>query len=212
MKQYYKVLILGASGSGKTYSARTLDATNSAFINVENKPTSFKNGFTKIDSPTTYQECLASLIKYAKDDSVEVIYFDSFSEYSDLLLKEAKRLYKGFDIWSFYNQEIAKLIEIVKKINKHIIITGHYEIINLEGEAEKRCKVAAKQWEGMVEKDFTVVMYADKKIKDNGKFDYFLKLAGEGISAKCPPHIFGEDVTTIPNDAKFIVDQINLNA
>lgn len=208
----YKVLIVGPTGSGKTYLGRTLDPETTGVINVENKPFSFKSKFTKVETPASYTQCFEALIKLAKDDKVTTIFFDSFSEFLDLLLKQARENYKGFDIWNFYNQEIGKFINLIKKINKNIIITGHYEIINIEGAPEKRLKVKGKEWEGIVEKDFTMVLFADKKIKDNGKFEYFLRLSGEGLSAKCPPHIFGEDTMTIPNDGKFIIDQINLNA
>jgi len=68
--------------------------------------------------------------------------------------------------------------------------------------------VKGKELEGMLEKDFTIVLYADSKFDDNGKPEYFLHLAQENTSAKCPPMIFGEDVYKIPNDAKMIYDKI----
>ena len=52
---------------------------------------------------------------------------------------------KGFDIWSGYNEEIARFNEYVKKINKEMFVTAHYEILNVEGAPEKRVKVSAKQ-------------------------------------------------------------------
>lgn len=74
--------------------------------------------------------------------------------------------------------------------------------------AEKRFRVFGKQNEGLIERFYTIVMYADNKYNDEGKPEYYLQLAGEGLSAKCPPDIFGPDVMTIPNDGKFILDKI----
>ena len=65
-----------------------------------------------------------------------------------------------------------------------------------------------KENEGRVERHYTVVMYADNKYNDEGKPEYYLTLNGEGLSAKCPPDIFGEDVVTIPNDGEFIYKKI----
>lgn len=65
-----------------------------------------------------------------------------------------------------------------------------------------------KEWEGTVEKEFTVVMYADKKFNEKGKPEYSFHLVGENTSAKCPPDMFGPDVYTIPNDSNMIFNTI----
>ena len=44
-RDYYKVLLVSQSGKGKTYSAKNLNPETTGFINVENKPLSFKNSF-----------------------------------------------------------------------------------------------------------------------------------------------------------------------
>ena len=54
---------------------------------------------------------------------------------------EMRRTKKGFDIWSAYNEEVARFHQIIKKIDKEIFVTGHYEILNIEGAPEKRIKV-----------------------------------------------------------------------
>jgi hypothetical protein len=211
MKFYYKVLQIGASGGGKTFSFRNL-GKETGYINVENKPLPFPDKFGKHiaiqdRNPTA---ALSALIELAKDPTIEVIVFDSFSEYMDMVLAEARKTKKGFDIWSSYSEEIAKFHTILKKIQKTVFVTGHYEILNIEGAPEKRLKVSGKEHEGQVEKHYTMVLYADKTwsdAKQNFKYEY--QLAGENISAKCPPQIFGEDVLRIPNDSDFINKQIN---
>jgi hypothetical protein len=55
-----------------------------------------------------------------------------------------------------------------------------------------------KEWEGMIEKEFTIVNYADMRIKD-GKKEYLLKLSTDGKdSAKTPPIFMSSE--TIVND------------
>ena len=210
MSFYYKILEVGASGGGKTYSQRNF-GKEAGYINVENKPLPFPDKFGKHiaiadRNPTA---ALSALIELAKDPAIEVIIFDSFSEYMDMVLAEARKTKKGFDIWSMYNEEISKFHTILKAIKKTVFVTGHYEILNIEGAPEKRLKVNGKEHEGMVEKHYPIVLYADKKWNDQKKnFEYSYKLVGEDMSAKCPPAIFGESVLEVPNDSKMIFDKI----
>ena len=57
-----------------------------------------------------------------------------------------------------------------------------------------------KEFEGMIESHFTVVLFADAKKEPNKRPEYFFSLMGPNTSAKCPPAIFGEDVFIVPND------------
>lgn len=210
MSEFYKTLIVGQSGSGKTYGARTLNPETTSFINIENKPLPFKTKFTNHHRLSKYQDVYKQLITSGQDKSIDVIVFDSLSAYFDSLVLECRATKKGFDVWNMYNDEIDKLLDMIKRIPKEMIITSHYEMLNIEGNTEKRVKVKGKEREGMIEKDFTIVMYADKKFdSDKNKFEYYLELAGEGLSAKCPPDIFGEDTYKIQNDYKFVIDTIN---
>lgn len=89
-----------------------------------------------------------------------------------------------------------------------MFITGHYEFLDIEGQQEKRAKVKGKEWEGLIEKEFTMVVYADRKLDDNKKVQAWFDLSLEGTSSKCPPAIFGEDVHRIPNDCRIMLDKI----
>lgn len=208
MRDFYKVLVVGSSGMGKTYMMRTLDKESTGFVNVENKPLPFKNEFKNHKRVTTASEAMTALIEYAKDDKIKLIVFDSFSAYMDLVHRDARQTQKGYGIWEEYNNKIDDFHAVLNKIQKEVLVTGHYEILDIEGAPEKRLKVLGKQNEGRVERHYTIVLYANSKYNDEGKPEYFLRLAGEGISAKCPPDIFGPDVLTIPNDAQFIQKSI----
>mgnify|MGYP000860191814 CR=1 FL=1 len=207
-RDFYKVLLVAQSGSGKTYSFRDMDPNTTGFINVENKPLPFKNKFKYHKRITKYSEVLEALVEFAKNPEITAIVVDSFSAYGDLLLAEARKTKKGFDIWSMYNDEIGRFMTAMKWAPKEVFVTAHYEILNIEGAPEKRTKVKAKEWEGMIEKEFTIVMYADKKFNEKGKPEYYFNLMQENTSAKCPPDMFGEDVYTIPNDSNMILKTI----
>lgn len=207
-RDYYKILLVGQSGNGKTYSFRDMDPNTTGFINVENKPLPFKNKFKYHKRISRYSEVLETLVEYAKNPEITSIVVDSFSAYGDLLLAEARKTKKGFDIWSMYNDEIGRFMTAMKWVPKEVFVTAHYEILNLEGAQEKRVKVKAKEWESVVEKEFTIVMFADKKFNEKGKPEYYYQLVGENMSAKCPPDIFGQDTYLIPNDGNMIFNTI----
>lgn len=65
-----------------------------------------------------------------------------------------------------------------------------------------------KEWEGLIEKEFTIVLYADRNKDDKGKVQAWLDLNLDASSSKCPPDIFGENVNRIENDYQFMIETI----
>ena len=65
-----------------------------------------------------------------------------------------------------------------------------------------------KEWEGLVEKEFTVVLYADNKFNEKGLPEYFLNAVQEGTSAKCPPDLLGSGVIKTENDVNNVFNCI----
>jgi hypothetical protein len=208
-RDYYKILLTGQSGKGKTYSARNLDPETTGFLNVENKPLPFKNHFKHHIRCSSTNDVKVGLKNFADNPDIKVIFFDSFSAYVDMLLLDARKTKRGFDIWNYYNEEIGKMLNYIKDIEKEIFVTAHYEMLNIEGDSEKRVKVKGKEWEGMIEKEFTVVLYADRKHDDKKNVKAWFELALDGSSCKCPPDIFGPEVQQVDNDCKFVVDKIH---
>lgn len=204
---YPKVLIVGKSGKGKTYSFRDMPENTTGFINAELKPLPFKKNFKYHAKPKKFEGLLKALEDYSNNPEIEVIVIDSLSAVFEMLLKEARDIYSNWDVWNYYNKKIGELLFKIKNIEKEVFATAHYEILSSEEESEKRVKVKGKEWEGMIEKEFTFVMYAEDKYKSD-KPEYFYKLAGENISAKCPPDIFGLDVLKIENNAFVALNKI----
>lgn len=93
---FYKVLVIGSSGTGKTYAAENLPEETTALINVEDKPLPWNKKFKLHSRPRTSVEVINSLVEAGKDDSIKVILFDSFSMYMDIVLREARATKKGF--------------------------------------------------------------------------------------------------------------------
>ena len=209
-RDYYKVLLVNQSGKGKTYSFRNMNPKTTGFVNTENKPLPFKNQFEHHERPDTTKTAKVALKKFADDPNINCIVLDSLSAYLDMLLLECRGSKKGFEIWNTYNEEVGKLFSFIKSIDKEVFITAHYEWIQDEGGArERRIKTKGKEWEGVLEKEFTIVLFADRSIdQQKKKVDAWFDMALENSSSKCPPDIFGEDVFKIPNDSNLVFEKI----
>lgn len=207
IRDYYKVLIVGSPGRGKTFSFRNMDANTTGLVHPENKPLNFEKSFKYHAKPKKFAGVMKALEDYSKNPEISAIILESLSETLNMILEEMRANFRGFDVWDNYNRSVSKLLNLIKNIEKEVFITAHYEIINIEGEPEKRVKTKGKEWESMIEKEFAMVLYADSKF-ENEKPKYFFKLASEGTSAKCPPGIFGEDVYKIPNDTQMVFEKV----
>jgi len=94
-RDYYKVLLVGPSGKGKTYSFRNMDPNTTGFINVENKPLPFKNQFKYHKRVDTHGQALETIKEYATNPEIKSIIIDSFSAYMDMVMTAARASKKG---------------------------------------------------------------------------------------------------------------------
>jgi hypothetical protein len=206
-RDYAKILLVSQSGKGKTYSFRNMDEKTTGFINTELKPLPFKKNFKYHAKPKKMAGIFQALKDFSDNPEIKDIVLDSFSAAADTILEEMQENFTKWDIWSNYNIKIRELLKAVKLAPKEVIMTAHYEILNIEGGGERRVKVKGKEWEGLIEKEFTLVLYGDSKFKDE-KPSYFFRTAGEGMSAKVPPEIFGEGTIILPNDSAEILKKV----
>jgi hypothetical protein len=158
MNTPYQFAIVGQSGRGKSYSFRNMDPKACGYINMENKPLPFINKFENFVSPNTWNDAYQKLIEYAKNPNITEVVMDSLSAYLDSLMKTARESKKGFDVFNFYNENLAQLMFLIKKYPKDIFITAHYEILDVDG------------------------AYSEKRIKSKGKMLAFLKFLNIGES------------------------------
>lgn len=204
---FCKILYTSQSGKGKTYSFRNMDENTTGFINAENKPLPFKKAFKYHGKPKTIAGTIKCIKDYSENPEIDSIVLDSLTAVFELFEKELSQKYSGYDLWAQYNKQVAEVLDLIKLAQKDVFVTSHYEVLNIEKNPEKRVKVLGKRWEGTIEKEFTVVMYADCKF-NNDEPHYFFRLSGEGLSAKCPPDLFGKGVSIVENDSNEILKKV----
>ena len=58
-------------------------------------------------------------------------------------MSEARATKRGSDVFNYYNENIGKFNDYMKRVKKEVFVTGHYEIITDEigGNKERRLKV-----------------------------------------------------------------------
>jgi len=208
----YQIAIVGSSGKGKTMCFRNMNPDTCAFINMEGKPLPFENKFKHYFVPNNWQECYKYLIDCAKNEEITEVVLDSFSGYFDSLLKTARESFKGFDTWNKYNDEIGKLMFLIKKYPKDILITAHTANVETEnGVEEKRIAVKGNEWnKAGIEKEFTIVLFADV-LRDpmTKKASYKLIFNSDGrTSAKTPPMFLEENEENIENDMSLFLNRV----
>jgi hypothetical protein len=207
----YKFALVGSSGRGKTYSFRNMNPDTCGFINVENKPLPFINKFKHYALPNDWKETYDKLIKFAKMSEITEVVFDSFSAYVDSLMKYCRQTKKGFEVFNEYNAKIGELLYIIKKYPKEIIMTAHYDWVEGEsGVLERAIAVKGNEWKGKIEKEFTLVNYADVRVV-NEKRNYTFILNSDGTStAKTPPMFLKafDNKEEIPNDANELLNSV----
>lgn len=218
--KYPLIAVVGSSGTGKSYSLRNLNPATTRILNIERKTLPFrkaaeypKNNLKEHGSVQTF-EADFDVALASKD--IDTIVVESFSKYAEMLLTMAKGCEKGYNIYNLYNDKITMFLEKAKcNNNKFVVILGIDEIVKFEttagGEtATRRIKVAGKQWEGMVEKEFTIVLFTSVKANaDKTKpptYQFITNNFDGTISAKSPPDMFNG--LYIDNDVAFVIAKI----
>jgi hypothetical protein len=158
--------------------------------------------------PKTWEGFKKNLKDYAENPEVLRIIIDSQTGALDLLNREMQTNFSGWDIAKYYNRQVYEYLELMKGINKDIIIMSHDELVKLDDKSsQKRMVVHNKEYEGKLERQYTCVLYTGTRIK-NSKPEYFLKTFEVDSSSKVPegffPDVNGDNLLEIPNDAAYI--------
>lgn len=203
------VIVVGKSGSGKSTSLRNLNPETTAVINTERKQLPFKGANNFMNVPVqSLKDFNAAMTKAMSSDKVETIVIESFTSLIEMIYREADVRFKGFDVWSFYNKEIDRILNMSKNTDKHIVylaIDGAYE--GDDGVQERFVAVDGNRWKKRVEKEFVVCLYTDNHYS-NDKVNYRFRTQSQGKdSAKSPMGMFDE--LYIDNDLKQVIDKCN---
>ena len=185
------VLLMGASGTGKSTSLRNLPAEETAIINVTNKPMPFrnKNGL-KITSCTNYEQMINAIIKTDKriivvDDSSYMMTFENFE----------KATQKGYDKFTTMAINYYNLIETPKKCDgEKIIYFITHEEIDENGITHPKSIGKMLSQQLVIEGLFSIVLRSMQK-----ENQYVFQTHNDGTSVcKSPIDMFEDDF--IPND------------
>ncbi len=216
---YPLIAIVGQSGTGKSYSIKNLPIDRTRILNIERKPFPFKHGFNygpnDIQCPdvSTFDQALD---KALKDSSVDYIVIESMTKYFEMLLTFSKGMNKGYEIYTFYNDRIGMFLERIKSNqNKLVFCIAIDEVVKVlqpsgAEQAFKRIKVEGKKWEGVIEKEYAIVLYTEVKAEKGKPNDYRMLINTDGVcSAKSPPEMFGPStIYSIPNDLQSIGNNV----
>ena len=200
------IIIVGPSGSGKSTSLSSLNPKTTAVLNTERKQLPFKNAKEFMNVPIkSVSEFHSALDKAMSSDKIDTIIIESFTSLIEIIFREADIRYKGFDVWSYYNKEIDKILDKSKNSDKYVIFTaidGVYDGDN--GVEERYVAVDGNRGKKRVEKEVVVCLFTDTRKTDDGVSYRFRTNTTGRDSAKSPMGMF-EDLH-IPNNLGKVIE------
>ena len=200
------IIIVGPSGSGKSTSLSSLNPKTTAVLNTERKQLPFKNAKEFMNVPIkSVSEFHSALDKAMESDKIKTIVIESFTSLIEIIFREADIRYKGFDVWSYYNKEIDKILDKSKNSDKYVIFTaidGVYDGDN--GVEERYVAVDGNRWKKRVEKEFVIALFTDVHKGDEGVSYRFRTNTTGRDSAKSPMGMF--ENLHIPNNLGKVVE------
>lgn len=187
------VLILGASGSGKSTSMRNFEPDEIGIFNIAGKPLPFKKKLPKADNATysmiTKSLSQAKLKAYVIDDSQYLMVFESFDHAKE----------KGYDKFTNIALNFRNLIDfIIKKLPDDVIVylLHHTELAD---DGKIKAKTLGKMLDNQLTLEglFSIVLLCQVE----GLEHYFITNSDGTNSAKSPMDMFE---TKIDNDLKMV--------
>ena len=221
---YAKIAVVGPTGTGKSYLSKTCDVETTGYINMERKPLPYRQTqpFKYMSQPKSWTDFKKAIEDFGKLEGLSASGKTDFSKIKRIIIDSQtmafntlnKEMNANFtDTWVAYrnyNKQVYEYLEMLKGIEKDVIVLAHDEWLKLEGEGKKRMMaVHGKEFEGKIEQHFTTVMYTGSRMKD-GKPNYFIRTFEPETSTKVPEGMFpdkdGNNLLEIPNNGKYIFD------
>ena len=192
------VLILGASGSGKSTSLRNFEPTEVGVFNVAGKPLPFRKKMSYVNNNATYENITASLQKntlncYVIDDAQYLMAFEFFDRAKETGFAKFADLGNHF-----YN--LLKFIRLWTRDDTIVYLLAHTDV---EDSGYVKMKTLGRMiYEKLcVEGLFSIVLLAET----NGKEHWFTTQSNGRTTAKSPMEMFE---LKIPNDLKMVDNTI----
>jgi hypothetical protein len=191
------VMILGASGTGKSASMRNLDLSHVGLVNVAKKPLPFRGSIRSLDSDD-YQ-LISATIARAKSDIIVIddAQFLMANEY----MRSAMVKYSRDEVFAFYKQVSYNFWSLVQQVvnmppEKIVYFLGHVELDEM---GRQKFKTVGKLLDNYcVEGLFTIVLHT--RVAD-GHF-YFSTVNDGTDTVKTPMGMFSEPY--IDNDLALV--------
>lgn len=187
------VLVLGASGAGKSTSLRNFEQEEIRILNVAGKPLPFRKKLLKADNPT-YEQIAAVLKKnevkaYAIDDSQYLMAFESFAHAKDT----------GYGKFTNMALNFKELIDCAIKNTSPDTIIYFLHHTELAEDGRLKAKTLGKMLDNQltVEGLFSIVLLCQVE----GSEHYFITNSDGSNPAKSPMEMFE---MKIPNDLKMV--------
>lgn len=195
LERYAGVLIVGNTGTGKSSCLRNVPNPERVLVlNTEKKMLPTRNAMKlKNVEVKTYTSFMKALDKAMLSEDYDIVFIDSHSAVIKMIQRYCEVEFKGFDVWSNYNNMIDKFHEAIKDNTKPLFITALPEIREGQGfEASKSfARVKAKEHKfGGVESNFTVVAWTHvEQTEDGMRFKLQVNPNMEN-TAKAPDEMF----------------------
>lgn len=187
------VLILGASGSGKSTSMRNFEESEIGIFNVAGKPLPFRKKLPKVDN-ATYEKIYKvlkepKLKKYVIDDSQYLMAFESFDH-----AKET-----GYGKFTNMALNFRNLIDFIIRGTPPDCIVYMLHHTELSEDGKLKAKTLGKMLDNQltVEGLFSIVLLCQVE----GSEHYFITNSDGSNPAKSPMDMFE---MKIDNDLKFV--------
>lgn len=187
------VLVLGASGSGKSTSMRNFDESEIGIFNVAGKPLPFRKKLPKVDN-ATYEKIYKvlkepKLKKYVIDDSQYLMAFESFDH-----AKET-----GYGKFTNMALNFRSLIDFIIRGTPADCIVYMLHHTELSEDGKLKAKTLGKMLDNQltVEGLFSIVLLCQVE----GSEHYFITNSDGSNPAKSPMDMFE---MKIDNDLKFV--------
>ncbi len=201
------IIVVGKSGSGKSTSLRNLNPHTTAVLNTERKQLPFKGAkeFKNVPIPdlNTFN---AAFDKAVKSKDIDTIVVESFTSLVEMIYREADIRFKGFDVWSFYNKEIDRILNMSKNTDKYVVflaIDGAYD--GEDGVQERFVAVDGNRWKKRVEKEFVCCLFTDNHYgEEQAKYRFRTQSSGKD-SAKSPMGMFEQ--LYVDNDLAQVIEK-----
>jgi hypothetical protein len=230
------IALVGASGSGKTYSFRNLPPEETVIISPYKMNLSFggaKKNYTKFDQSTNPNGnfwmvpdlgTLPTWLGAANDWShIKYVIIEDYSHYMTnyLMSGDFRGKANGKQAYSRFEQFAADVYQSLfgktpyMRDDLWLIYVFHDDTVETNVGPQRKIRITAgRMLDEKVDLPsyFSYVVYTEVSTKaETAKSDRFkFRICNDGYSpAKMPPGVFDEDIETVPNDMKALLESIN---